>query len=85
MYRCEFRGWEVFGNQLRLGLCLSTRMRCSYSLLFSFIPVQGGDGTYDSRGGYDYHLPVEDSAVKEPSLYVTHISVEMAPIAKVWE
>ena len=49
-----------------------------------FTPVQGGDGTYDSRGGYDYHLPIEDSAVKEPSLYVTHISVEMAPIAKVW-
>ncbi len=35
------------------------------------------------RGGYDYHLPVEKSPVKEPSLYVCHIAVEMAPIAKV--
>ncbi len=50
---------------------------------FVFSDVESGDGTYDTRGGFDYHLPVEGSAVKEPSLYVAHISVEMAPIAKV--
>lgn len=55
----------------------------AYKMDFVFSDVAGGIGTYDNRGGYDYHLPVEGSPVKENSLYVVHVAVEMAPIAKV--
>jgi starch synthase len=55
----------------------------AFKMDFVFSDVESGNGTYDSRGGLDYHLPVEGSAVREPSLYIAHISVEMAPIAKV--
>lgn len=55
----------------------------AFKMDFVFSDVREGDGTYDTRGGYDYHLPVEGSAVREPSLHVVHVSVEMAPIAKV--
>ena len=55
----------------------------AFKMDFVFSDVEEGEGTYDTRGGYDYHLPVEGSPVKEPSLYVAHIAVEMAPIAKV--
>lgn len=40
-------------------------------------------GDYDNRGGLDYNIRVEGSVVQEPPLYVTHVAVEMAPIAKV--
>eukprot|EP00955_Chlamydomonas_euryale_P023222 244771-Chlamydomonas_euryale.AAC.2 len=56
----------------------------AYKMDFVFSDVPEGDGRYDTYGGFDYHLPVSGSAVKEPSLYVVHIAVEMAPIAKVW-
>jgi len=55
----------------------------AYSLDFVFADVPGGDGTYDNRGGLDYHLPTTGSPTKENPMYVCHISVEMAPIAKV--
>jgi len=55
----------------------------AYKMDFVFADVMGGDGTYDNRGGFDYHLPVEGSPIGERSLYVVHVSVEMAPIAKV--
>ena len=46
--------------------------------------VPGGDGTYDNRGGLDYHIPVEGGVGAKPRpLHVVHIAVEMAPIAKV--
>lgn len=55
----------------------------AYKMDFVFSDVAGGEGTYDNRGGYDYHLPIEGCPVKETSLYVVHVAVEMAPIAKV--
>lgn len=55
----------------------------AFKMDFVFSDVPGGDGTYDNRGGLDYHLPVEGSPVREPPLHVCHIAVEMAPIAKV--
>jgi len=55
----------------------------AFKMDFVFSDVEGGEGTYDNRGGFDYHLPVEGSLVREPSLYVAHIAVEMAPVAKV--
>ncbi|KAI8475202.1 MAG: hypothetical protein J3K34DRAFT_517637 [Monoraphidium minutum] len=49
-----------------------------------FSDVQGGEGTYDNRGGLDYHIPVEGGVGAKPQpLHVVHIAVEMAPIAKV--
>ncbi|CAI5473010.1 unnamed protein product [Closterium sp. Yama58-4] len=39
--------------------------------------------TYDNRGGLDYHVPITGSTSKEPPLYIVHVALEMAPIAKV--
>lgn len=50
---------------------------------FVFADVEDGDGTYDNRGGFDYHIPVSGSVAKESPLHIVHVSVEMAPIAKV--
>jgi hypothetical protein len=38
---------------------------------------------YDNRDGRDYHIPVMGGTLSEPPLHIVHISVEMAPIAKV--
>ncbi len=44
----------------------------------------GGEGTYDNRGGLDYHIPVEGGVGARPApLHIVHVAVEMAPIAKV--
>ena len=40
-------------------------------------------GFVDSNHGLGYHVPIRGSRVPQPSLSVCHISVEMAPIAKV--
>lgn len=38
---------------------------------------------YDNNSGVDYHVPVSGSSASPPALRITHVSVEMAPIAKV--
>lgn len=38
---------------------------------------------YDNNSGVDYHVPVTGSSASPPRLRITHVSVEMAPIAKV--
>ncbi|GMH38213.1 hypothetical protein BSKO_06097 [Bryopsis sp. KO-2023] len=55
----------------------------AYKMDFVFSDVEGGDGVYDNRGGFDYHIPVEGGVAEESSLHVVHVAVEMAPIAKV--
>ncbi|KAL3139315.1 hypothetical protein ABBQ38_003653 [Trebouxia sp. C0009 RCD-2024] len=40
-------------------------------------------GFVDSNHGLGYHIPIQGSRVPQPSLSICHISVEMAPIAKV--
>jgi len=50
---------------------------------FVFSSSGGDDGVFDNRGTLDYHLPVEGSATEAPPMNITHIAVEMAPIAKV--
>lgn len=35
----------------------------AYKMDFVFSDVPSGEGTYDNRGGLDYHLPVEGSPV----------------------
>ena len=37
----------------------------------------------DSNSGVDYHVPISGSSARPPPLRVAHVSVEMAPIAKV--
>ena len=53
--------------------------------MMDFVFSSGLDeyATYDNRFGRDYHIPVENSTTEAPPLHVVHISVEMAPIAKV--
>ena len=41
-----------------------------------------GGGTFDNNHGLDYHLSISKGP-KSPPLYICHIAVEMAPIAKV--
>ena len=43
----------------------------------------GEGAVYDNRDGRDYHIPVMGGTLTEPPLHIVHISVEMAPIAKV--
>lgn len=51
-------------------------------MVFSDVP--SGEGTYDNKGGFDYHLQVEGSPIKPSGgLHVMHVAVEMAPICKV--
>ena len=38
---------------------------------------------YDNNSGVDYHVPVSGSSTSPPRLRIAHVSVEMAPIAKV--
>lgn len=40
-------------------------------------------GFWDTNHGLGYHVPITGSSVPQPSLSIVHISVEMAPIAKV--
>jgi starch synthase len=40
-------------------------------------------GFFDNNAGVDYHVPVREAAAGAPPLRVAHVSVEMAPIAKV--
>ncbi|CAI9760263.1 unnamed protein product [Fraxinus pennsylvanica] len=49
---------------------------------FVFSEKEGG-GIFDNKNGMDYHVPVFGGVVKEPPMHIVHISVEMAPIAKV--
>ena len=54
----------------------------AYMMDFVFSDAPGPEGNYDSNWGLDYHEPVVGGA-QSPPLYVAHIAVEMAPIAKV--
>lgn len=49
---------------------------------FVFSEKEDG-GIFDNKNGMDYHIPVFGGIVKEPPMHIVHISVEMAPIAKV--
>jgi Starch synthase catalytic domain/Starch/carbohydrate-binding module (family 53) len=40
-------------------------------------------GFYDNNNGLDYHVPVVGAQGTLPPLRIAHVSVEMAPIAKV--
>ena len=40
-------------------------------------------GFWDTNHGLGYHVPISGSSEPQPSLSIVHVSVEMAPIAKV--
>lgn len=54
----------------------------AYMMDFVFSEREDG-GTFDNNFGMDYHMPVLGGVLKEPSIHIVHIAVEMAPIAKV--
>ncbi|KAG0482789.1 hypothetical protein HPP92_010873 [Vanilla planifolia] len=54
----------------------------AYMMDFVFSEREDG-GIYDNKMGMDYHIPVTGGVAKEPAMHIIHISVEMAPIAKV--
>ncbi|CAA3018196.1 starch synthase 3, chloroplastic amyloplastic [Olea europaea subsp. europaea] len=54
----------------------------AYMMDFVFSEKEDG-GIFDNKNGMDYHVPVFGGVVKEPPMHIVHISVEMAPIAKV--
>jgi hypothetical protein len=54
----------------------------AYMMDFVFSEKEDG-GIFDNKYGMDYHIPVFGGIVKEPPMHIVHISVEMAPIAKV--
>ncbi|XP_024018639.1 starch synthase 3, chloroplastic/amyloplastic [Morus notabilis] len=54
----------------------------AYMMDFVFSEREDG-GIFDNKCGMDYHIPVFGGIVKEPPMHIVHISVEMAPIAKV--
>ncbi|XP_043693079.1 starch synthase 3, chloroplastic/amyloplastic-like [Telopea speciosissima] len=54
----------------------------AYKMDFVFSEKEDG-GIYDNKNGMDYHIPVFGGITKEPPMHIVHVSVEMAPIAKV--
>ncbi|XP_059624216.1 starch synthase 3, chloroplastic/amyloplastic [Cornus florida] len=54
----------------------------AYMMDFVFSEREDG-GIFDNKNGMDYHIPVFGGVMKEPPMHIVHISVEMAPIAKV--
>jgi starch synthase len=54
----------------------------AYMLDFVFGDSAQGGNTFDNNEGLDYHLSV-NGGPQSPPLYICHIAVEMAPIAKV--
>lgn len=54
----------------------------AYMLDFVFSEREDG-GIFDNKNRMDYHIPVSGGVTKEPPLHIVHVTVEMAPIAKV--
>ncbi|KAH7365325.1 hypothetical protein KP509_18G020900 [Ceratopteris richardii] len=68
----------------------TTLLKCSikvpldaYMMDFVFSERLDGGGIFDNNLGKDYHVPVIGGSIREPTMKVVHISVEMAPVAKV--
>ncbi|XP_052181468.1 starch synthase 3, chloroplastic/amyloplastic isoform X2 [Diospyros lotus] len=92
-FRCSFNRWTH-----RMGLLPPQKMSPAesgshvkatvkvpldaYMMDFVFSEREDG-GVFDNKNGMDYHIPVFGGVVKEPPMNIVHISVEMAPIAKV--
>ncbi|PQQ03616.1 starch synthase 3 chloroplastic/amyloplastic isoform X2 [Prunus yedoensis var. nudiflora] len=55
----------------------------AYVMDFVFSEKEDDEGLFDNKNGMDYHIPVFGGVLKESPMHIVHISVEMAPIAKV--
>ncbi|PIA57853.1 hypothetical protein AQUCO_00500047v1 [Aquilegia coerulea] len=92
-FRCSFNRWThpkgPLPPQKMLPTDSGSHVKVSvkipldaYIMDFVFSERQDG-GTYDNNNGMDYHIPVFGGVSREPPMNIVHISVEMAPIAKV--
>ncbi|WVZ94660.1 hypothetical protein U9M48_040526, partial [Paspalum notatum var. saurae] len=92
-FRCSFNRWMhpggVLPPQKMVKQGNGSHLKASvnipqdaYMMDFVFSESEEG-GIYDNRNGLDYHIPVFGTSAKEPPMHIVHISVEMAPIAKV--
>ncbi|KAI3740949.1 hypothetical protein L2E82_31424 [Cichorium intybus] len=93
-FRCSFNRWThrmgLLPPQKMLpadnGMHVITSVKVpldAYLMDFVFSEKESDDGVFDNKNGMDYHVPVSGGITKEPPMHIVHISVEMAPIAKV--
>ncbi|CAH1439980.1 unnamed protein product [Lactuca virosa] len=93
-FRCSFNRWThrigLLPPQKMLpadnGMHVKTSVKVpldAYLMDFVFSEKESDDGVFDNNHGMDYHIPVSGGVTKEPPMHIVHISVEMAPIAKV--
>lgn len=93
-YRPTGPGWPAAGVDGRVGLVpraagvfVQARVQVPEdALVGDFVFLDSANehsGFYDNNNGLDYHVPVTGASGVLPPLHVAHISVEMAPIAKV--
>nr|XP_043609167.1 soluble starch synthase 3, chloroplastic/amyloplastic [Erigeron canadensis] len=93
-FRCSFNRWThrigLLPPQKMLPADNATHVKTSvkvpldaYVMDFVFSEKETDDGVFDNKNGMDYHIPVFGAITKEPPMHIVHISVEMAPIAKV--
>ena len=74
------------GDKLGVGSAVTCKIKIpedAWMMDFVFSDGIAEGSTYDNHFGKDYHVPIEGSTETMPPLHVMHISVEMAPIAKV--
>lgn len=92
-FRCSFNRWThrmgPLPPQKMVPAESSSHMKATvkvpldaYMMDFVFSEKEEG-GIFDNKHGTDYHIPVTGAVAKEPPMHIVHISVEMAPIAKV--
>lgn len=92
-FRCSFNRWTHPKGPLPPQKMLPTESGShvkvsvkvpldAFMMDFVFSEKEDG-GVYDNNKGMDYHIPVLGGVVKEPPMHIVHVSVEMAPIAKV--
>ncbi|CAH9141803.1 unnamed protein product [Cuscuta epithymum] len=92
-FRCSFNRWTYRLGPMQPQKMLATEKGShvkatvkvpldAYMMDFVFSEKEDG-GVFDNRNNMDYHIPVSGAILKEPPLHIVHISVEMAPIAKV--
>ncbi|KAK4764746.1 hypothetical protein SAY86_025836 [Trapa natans] len=92
-FRCSFNRWTHPMGMLPPQIMMPTENAClvkttvkvpfdAYMMDFVFSEKEDG-GIFDNKDGIDYHIPVFGGIVKEPPMHIVHVTVEMAPIAKV--
>lgn len=93
--RCSFNRWThrlgPLQPQKMVSVDNSSHLKANVKVpldayMMDFVFSERGDehgGLYDNRNGMDYHVPVVGGVLREPPMHIVHVTVEMAPIAKV--